>query len=82
MSKKMKSPIDGLDPQQLQAGLRESAQQIWMAGLGAFAKAQARLDELVRNLATGTAGLPAIDLEAGKSAAALPETAFRSGFCR
>ena len=41
MVKKMKSPIEGLDPQQLQAGLRESAQQIWMAGLGAFAKAQA-----------------------------------------
>ena len=41
MAKKAKSPIDGLDPQQLQAGLRESAQQIWMAGLGAFAKAQA-----------------------------------------
>lgn len=48
----------------------------------AYARAQARLDELVSRLATASADLPAINLEAGKSAAALPETAFASGFCQ
>lgn len=39
MVKKMKPPEDGEDPQSASA-VRSSAQQIWQAGLGAFARAQ------------------------------------------
>ena len=48
----------------------------------AYAKAEARLDELVNQLASNQVELPEISLEAGKSAVALPETAFKSGFCQ
>jgi len=41
MVKKFKSPLDNPDLNALPGSLRDSAQQIWMAGLSAFAKAQA-----------------------------------------
>jgi len=41
MVKKFKSPLDNPDLNALPGTLRDSAQQIWMAGLSAFAKAQA-----------------------------------------
>jgi anthranilate synthase component 1 len=48
----------------------------------ALQKANARLDELVANLAKTPVQLPEINLAAGKSASALPESAFTSGFCQ
>jgi anthranilate synthase component 1 len=46
----------------------------------ALEKAQSRLDELTNSLASTQLQLPAINLAAGQSAAALPESAFSSGF--
>jgi poly(hydroxyalkanoate) granule-associated protein len=40
MVKKMKPAIDSKADNQLAAAVKDSAQQIWLAGLGAFAKAQ------------------------------------------
>lgn len=40
MVKKMKPQADGRIDSQLAAAVKDSAQQIWLAGLGAFAKAQ------------------------------------------
>ena len=40
MIKKMKPAIDSKADHQLAAAVKDSAQQIWLAGLGAFAKAQ------------------------------------------
>ena len=40
MSKKFKESAAGLTENQLTSTIKESAQQIWLAGLGAFAKAQ------------------------------------------
>ena len=40
MGKKLKALAGGLSENQLAATVKESAQQIWLAGLGAFAKAQ------------------------------------------
>ena len=47
MVKKMKSstdttskPADGMQGHQLASSVKESAQQIWLAGMGAFSKAQ------------------------------------------
>lgn len=41
MAKKLKALAGGLSENQLAQTVRDSAQQIWLAGLGAFAKAQA-----------------------------------------
>ena len=41
MVKKLKALADNASDKQLVKTVRESAQQIWLAGLGAFAKAQA-----------------------------------------
>ncbi|MBI4756668.1 MAG: phasin family protein [Betaproteobacteria bacterium] len=41
MVKKLKQMAGGMTENQLAATVRESAHQIWLAGLGAFAKAQA-----------------------------------------
>ena len=49
-------------------------------GDDAFAKANARLDDLLVQLKNTTLDLPEINLAAGKSADALPESAFTSGF--
>jgi len=40
MGKKLKELAGGLTENQLASTVKESAQQIWLAGLGAFAKAQ------------------------------------------
>lgn len=40
MGKKLKALAGGLTENQLAVTVKESAQQIWLAGLGAFAKAQ------------------------------------------
>jgi len=40
MPKKLKALAQGGDKSQLAAAIRDSATQIWLAGLGAFAKAQ------------------------------------------
>ena len=40
MGKKLKALAGGLSESQLASTVKESAQQIWLAGLGAFAKAQ------------------------------------------
>ncbi|UCE30757.1 MAG: phasin family protein [Burkholderiales bacterium] len=40
MVKKLKAMAEGRSDNQLAAAVRESAQQIWLAGLGAFSKAQ------------------------------------------
>lgn len=45
-----------------------------------FTKTHARLDELVGQLSSTQAELPEINLVAGKTAEALPESAFTSGF--
>jgi poly(hydroxyalkanoate) granule-associated protein len=41
MVKKLKALAEGASDNQLASTVRESAQQIWLAGLGAFAKTQA-----------------------------------------
>lgn len=46
----------------------------------AYASAQKRLDQLQQQLAERRLAMPAINLQAGSSADALPETAFVSGF--
>lgn len=46
----------------------------------ALDKANRRLDELVSRLASNSVELPEISLDAGKSAVALPESSFKSGF--
>lgn len=52
MGKKLKELAGGLTENQLASTIKESAQQIWLAGLGAFAKAQEEggkvFDALVR----------------------------------
>ncbi|WP_300454296.1 phasin family protein [Accumulibacter sp.] len=52
MGKKLKELAGGLTENQLASTVKESAQQIWLAGLGAFAKAQEEggkvFDALVR----------------------------------
>jgi hypothetical protein len=40
MVKKLKAIAEGAGDNQLAATVRESAQQIWLAGLGAFGKTQ------------------------------------------
>jgi poly(hydroxyalkanoate) granule-associated protein len=56
MADKKKSAANGLFDSALASSVKESAQQIWLAGMGAFAKAQAegkqRFDALVKEGAT------------------------------
>ncbi len=40
MVKKLKAMAEGKDDNQLASAIKDSAQQIWLAGLGAFSKAQ------------------------------------------
>ncbi len=50
MVKKLKTLAGGMTENQLVATVRESAQQIWLAGLGAFAKAQEEGNKMFESL--------------------------------
>ncbi|MBL8486058.1 MAG: phasin family protein [Rhodocyclaceae bacterium] len=50
MVKKLKTLAGGMTENQLVATVRESAQQIWLAGLGAFAKAQDEGNKMFESL--------------------------------
>ncbi len=58
MVKKLKAMADGKsDGTQLAAAIRDSAQQIWLAGLGAFSKAQAEGGKVFETLVKEGVGI-------------------------
>lgn len=50
MAKKTKKPADPVDEKQMLSGIMESAQQIWLAGLAMFAKAQSEGGKMFESL--------------------------------